>query len=80
MGFGDVKLAFFMGLFLGYSKTILSMYVAFIVGALFGLVIIYGKKATGKTKISFGPFLILGTFVAWIWGSKIILGLSLPLL
>jgi len=72
MGFGDVKLAFFMGLFLGYPKIIVAMYVAFIFGALFGLGLMIFKKAGKKTKISFAPFLILGVFVAWFWGEKII--------
>jgi prepilin signal peptidase PulO-like enzyme (type II secretory pathway) len=71
MGFGDVKLAFFMGLFLGYPKIIVAMYIAFILGALFGLGLMVFKKAAKKTKISFGPFLILGTLIAWFWGNEI---------
>lgn len=71
MGFGDVKLAFFMGLFLGYPKIITAMYVAFIFGAVFGLILIMTKKANKRTKISFGPFLIFGVFIAWFWGSEI---------
>lgn len=72
MGFGDVKLAFFMGLFLGYPKIIVAMYLAFVLGALFGVVLIVFKKAKKKTKISFGPFLILGTLIAWFWGEQIL--------
>lgn len=67
MGFGDVKLAFFMGLFLGYPKIILAMYLAFISGALFGLILMIFKKADRKTKMPFGPFLILGVLLAWIF-------------
>jgi len=72
MGFGDVKLAFFMGLFLGYPKVIVAMYIAFVVGALIGLILMLFKKAGKKSKISFGPFLILGTIVAWFWGDILI--------
>lgn len=72
MGFGDVKLAIFMGLFLGYSKIIVAFYVAFVVGAIVGLILIIFKKAKRKTQIPFGPFLILGTLVAWWWGEAII--------
>ena len=71
MGFGDVKLAIFMGLFLGYPKIIVAFYVAFVVGAIISLVLIISKKATRKTQIPFGPFLILGTFIAWFWGDYI---------
>lgn len=75
MGFGDVKLAVFMGLFLGWPNIIVAMYVAFISGALIGLIGMLTKKMAKKTKIAFGPFLIFGTLVAWIWGKQI-LGLS----
>lgn len=72
MGLGDVKLAVFMGLFLGYPKIIVAFYVAFVVGAIVGIILMIFKKIKKKTQIPFGPFLILGTLVAWFWGSKII--------
>ena len=71
MGMGDVKLAFFMGLFLGYPKIIVAMYTAFIVGALVGVILLMTKKVKRKTPIPFGPFLILGTLVAWFFGNSI---------
>jgi prepilin signal peptidase PulO-like enzyme (type II secretory pathway) len=72
MGVGDVKLAFFMGLFLGYPKVVVAFYVAFIVGALISLVLLILGKIKKKTQIPFGPFLILGILVAWWWGEKLI--------
>ena len=69
---GDVKLAIFMGLFLGYPKTIVAFYVAFIVGAIFGLILMIFKKANKKSQVPFGPFMIFGFFVAWWWGEKIV--------
>jgi prepilin signal peptidase PulO-like enzyme (type II secretory pathway) len=70
MGFGDVKLAFFMGLFLG-TNVIIAFYIAFIAGALVALILMIFKKANRKTVVPFGPFLILGTLVVWFWGSEI---------
>lgn len=72
MGMGDVKLAMFMGLFLGYPKIIVVFYVAFIVGAIYGLILMIFKKAKKKSQVPFGPFLILGTMVTWWWGEQII--------
>jgi len=67
MGFGDVKLVFFIGLFLGWPGSIVAMYLAFIIGAIvaIGLMMFggYGKKSL----LPFGPFLILGTVMAWWW-------------
>lgn len=72
MGWGDVELSLFMGLFLGWPEIIVAFYVAFVVGALVGLVGILVKKMTGKSKVPFGPFLILGIIIAWFWGEQII--------
>jgi prepilin signal peptidase PulO-like enzyme (type II secretory pathway) len=69
MGMGDVLLAIFMGLLLGYPNIIVAFYVAFIIGAVFGIVYLWVFKGKNKsTMIPFGPFLLLGTLVAWWWG------------
>lgn len=72
MGFGDVKLAFLMGLVLGWPKIIVAFYLAFLTGAIIGIILILLRKAKLKQKIAFGPFLVLGTMIAYLWGDKII--------
>jgi len=72
MGLGDVKLAFLMGLLLGYPKIIVALYLAFLTGALIGVILIIAKKAKMKSQIPFGPFLVGATLVAWFWGERII--------
>ena len=71
MGLGDVKLAFFMGVFLG-KAVIVAFYIAFIVGAVVALLLVVFKKANRKTLVPFGPFLILGTLVSWFWESQLV--------
>jgi|SRR3989344_7981357 len=73
MGFGDVKLAFLMGLILGFPLIISAFYLAFLTGAAIGIIlIIWGKKKLSGGKIPFGPFLVLGTFLNLFLGSQII--------
>ena len=72
MGDGDIFLAFFMGLFLGFPSIIVAFYIAFIVGAVVGIILIMKKKVKGLSPIPFGPLLILGTVVAYFWGERII--------
>jgi len=72
MGFGDVKLAFVMGLFLGFPKIVLALYIAFLTGAITGVILILVGHKTLKTKIAFGPFLIAGTAVAAYWSDIIL--------
>ena len=72
MGFGDVKLAFFMGLFLGYPNILAALLISFWIGAIIGIILILLKRKTIKSEVPFGPFLILGTFIALFWGQNII--------
>lgn len=73
MGGGDIKLAFVMGLILGVQKTALAMFIAFVSGAVIGLIIVALRKKTNKSRyIPFGPFLIAGTTVAYLYGTPII--------
>ncbi|MBU1117514.1 prepilin peptidase, partial [Patescibacteria group bacterium] len=68
MGDGDILLAVFMGLFLGFPNIVVAFYVAFIAGAVVGAWLIWRKKVRKLSPIPFGPFLILGTVVAWLAG------------
>jgi len=71
MGLGDVKLAFLMGLFLGYPNIILAFFLAFLTGAIWGVILILLGKKKFKSRIPFGPFLALGTWLAFFWTDKI---------
>lgn len=67
MGFGDVEIAAVMGWWLGWPKIVVGLWVAFVGGAIVG--VITKRKLHGV--IAFGPFLILGTWIAYLWGDKI---------
>lgn len=67
LGFGDVKFAPLMGMLLGFPGAVMAFYVAFLTGALVGVILMIGRKKTWKSKIAFGPFLVFGTVVAWVW-------------
>ncbi len=72
MGFGDVKLAFLMGLFLGFPLIVGAFYLAFLTGASVGIIlVIWGKKKLPGGKIPFGPFLVLGTFLSLFFGEQL---------
>jgi leader peptidase (prepilin peptidase) / N-methyltransferase len=72
MGGGDVKLAFLMGLILGWPVIIVSVFLSFIIGSIFGISLILAGKKKMKSMIPFGPFLIFGTFAGLFWGEKIV--------
>ncbi len=72
MGFGDVKLAFTIGFFLKFGGFI-ALYIAFTIGALVGIVLIIKRKSKLKSKIAFGPFLVIGAIFFMLWSDKILL-------
>jgi leader peptidase (prepilin peptidase)/N-methyltransferase len=87
MGFGDVKLAVSMGLYLGVAEGLSAMAFAFWIGAVYALSMLGRSRLTGgahrnqlssgrkqltmKSKVPFGPFLIIGTFLALALGSDV---------
>lgn len=74
MGFGDAKLALGIGWFLGMTKGITAITLAFWIGAIVGVALIFlSKNKYGiKSAIAFGPFMILGTAISFFVGERII--------
>lgn len=72
IGFGDVKLAFFMGLFLGWPNVAAALFLAFVLGGIIGTGLVLASKRTMQSQVPFGPFLVTGTFLALFWGGGII--------
>ncbi|WP_460525965.1 prepilin peptidase [Conyzicola nivalis] len=77
MGFGDVKLAGVLGLFLGFlgwQQLIVGVAAAFILGGVLGVLLIAIGKATRKSGIPFGPWMLAGAWVGVYAGAPIVDG------
>lgn len=72
MGFGDVKLALFLGLVLGWPNIITGLFLGFFFGAIIGLMLISMKKKGFKSEVPFGPFLVAGALISIFWGERIL--------
>jgi len=71
MGGGDIKLALFMGGVLG-TMVIAAMFLAFLFGAVVGLILIASKLKSRKDHIPFGPYLALGSILAVLYGAWLV--------
>jgi leader peptidase (prepilin peptidase)/N-methyltransferase len=74
MGFGDVKLSGVLGLYLGWlgwGELAVGAFAAFAVGAVVGIGLILFAGGGRKTKVPFGPFMIVGAFVGIVAGHAI---------
>jgi len=63
LGFGDVKLAVSLGLFLGVSRLVAGFIVASAASAFVLLALIAARRLTLRSAIPFGPILIAGAWV-----------------
>ncbi len=67
LGLGDVKLAGVLGGLLGWLdwfNAVMGLLTGFVIGGLIALILLLGKRADRKSRMSFGPAMILG---AYIW-------------
>jgi len=74
MGFGDVKLAGVLGLYLGYlgwGELVIGAFAAFLLGGLYALVLVITKRANRKSGIPFGPWMLLGAWVGIFYGNTV---------
>jgi leader peptidase (prepilin peptidase)/N-methyltransferase len=74
MGFGDVKLSGVLGLYtawLGWDVWTVGLFLGFLLGGVFGIAVVLAKQGGRKTALPFGPFMILGVFVAIFAGQQL---------
>lgn len=71
LGLGDVKLTAVLGLYLGYSDTVLALFIAFFAGGVVATVLLAAGRASRHTRLAFGPFLSLGALVTMLCGADI---------
>ncbi len=72
MGLGDVKFAVFGGLFIGLTLSLVWLLIAFLTGAVTGIILILGRRVGLKDEIAFGPFLIFALWVTYFFGDKLL--------
>lgn len=74
MGFGDVKLAGVLGLYLGWlgwSELAVGWFAAFLVGGVVSIGLLLARRAGRKTAIPFGPYMLVGAYVGIVAGNAI---------
>lgn len=74
MGGGDVKLAALLGLvtgWLGWGVLTVGLFGGFLLGAVTGVGLVAAGRAGRRTALPFGPFLVVGAFVAVLAGAPL---------
>lgn len=74
-GFGDVKLAAFLGLYtayLGWGHLLVAMFLPFAVGGVISILLLVTRIKGRKDAIPFGPYMTIGAFLAVVYGREIV--------
>ena len=72
MGFGDVKLSFVLGVWLGFEQSLLCLLLAFVLGGVVGVLLLLTGLKTRKDAIPFGPYLCVSGWVSFVCGKELI--------
>lgn len=78
MGQGDVKLAGFIGMFLGAKGVFIALFLATILGACSGVMVLalgWGVREDGFTKFAFGPYICAGSLLTFYYSPEAIIKL-----
>ena len=74
MGFGDVKLAGVLGLFLGHlgwGELAVGSFAAFLLGGFYAIGLLVARRATRKSGIPFGPWMLVGAWAGIFFGDRV---------
>jgi leader peptidase (prepilin peptidase)/N-methyltransferase len=72
MGWGDVKLAAFIGLITGFPMVIVAIIAAILSAGAISLLLLATRLRGRRDPIPYAPFLVLGAAVASLWGPAIL--------
>lgn len=72
IGFGDVKLMFFLGLALGWPNTAAAWLLAYFLGTAYALPLLIMRKKQLSSRLPFGCFLAPAALIAMFYGASLV--------
>jgi len=72
IGGGDVKLGALVGFLVGWKMVYFLLMIAYLLGSIPAIYLLITKKATVKTRIPFGPFLVIAALLVSLFNKEII--------
>ncbi len=74
MGYGDVRLAGLLGLYLAWidwGALVVGAFAGVLVGGVGGVAVLVARRSGLKTQIPYGPYLLLGAWIGVFWGQQL---------
>ena len=73
MGGGDIKLFAVIGLYLGFPKVGVAMFISFLIAGILGIILIASGIKSRKEYIPLGPFISIGAFFVIMWYNELMM-------
>jgi leader peptidase (prepilin peptidase)/N-methyltransferase len=74
MGYGDVRLAGLIGLYLAWvdwGALVVGAFAGVVVGGIGGVAVLIARRSGLKTQIPYGPYLLVGAWIGLFWGQAV---------
>jgi len=72
MGFGDVTLATFIGAAAGFPLVVVALLIGIVAGGIITLLLLLTRLRRLRSKVPYGPFLLIGGAITLLWGGQIV--------
>jgi len=72
MGGGDIKLLALIGALIGWKGVLFTIFLASMIGAVSGILVMFHQKKDLKLAVPFGPFLSIGAISHVFFGTELI--------
>ena len=72
LGEGDITLAAFLGLIVGFPQILLVVIIAILLGGVGGILFLLLRRGDRRSYMPYGPYLILGGLVGLLYGQEIV--------
>ncbi len=72
IGGGDIKLGALLGFWLSWPSIVIMFMITYILGALTALILLFLKKVGRQSQLPFAPFMLIASFIAFLWGQEIL--------
>jgi len=72
MGGGDIKLFFVIGIVLGFIHSLLTLFIAAVIGAITGTIVLKKTVKGKKTPVPFGPSIAAAAIIVYFYGHDIV--------
>ena len=72
IGGGDIRLGLLMGLSLGWPLILVALFLAYIIGSVVGVYLIFTKKKEFGSQIPLGIFLSVASIITLFWGNGLL--------